>query len=586
MILADPAMPLTMLLQLLGTIALLVWQVGSAGLVGFAVLTLLLLISTRVVRRMNQQEQQLKRQQDERNGILAEYIKKLRLVRQNGLGAFFTRAAGHKRQQELGCGRVLRLDAINESLMLSTPLLVTLATFTTYLVSGRELTLPQVFTTIALFTVLRIPMMRLPYLIRTLINFNTGFNRLCEFLNSPEQHRSTDPSLPVGGLRLDNVTALHQQKPVLEDQSAHRAGELVGITGATGAGRAACCTSSPVSTTASRAASVATRVAHLGHKPWLMNDTIRNNILFGQPWHGERYRWVLGACALGADLTPAQPRRPDPGRRARHPPLRRPATAGRAGPRPYAQADILLLDNPLSALDPIVSAQVLEQGSPSPGPTRLLVSHDPDVLAHCDRVIRIEQGRLVELDAHQLADLIQHPRPTRRCRLRRRSSSARRRWWRARWTGGCSASCGSAWPPPAPSCSPCCSLWARRAAHRLDLWLGGKAGDRGERAARHLCAAGAGSHLHHGGAGQLQTRPQAGLDPARRHAGAHQPRPHGLLRQGAAGAHPQPLRSGSGEAQEILLSMLMGLFGMLVSVALQVVVIGVNMPLLLLIAPW
>jgi ABC-type multidrug transport system fused ATPase/permease subunit len=175
-------MPVTMALQLIGTIALLVWQVGSAGLVGFAVLALLLLISTRVVRRMNQQEQQLKRQQDERNGILAEYIKKLRLVRQNGLGPFFTRAANTKRQQELGVlGRVLRLDAINEGLMLSTPLLVTLATFTTYLASGNTLTLPQVFTTIALFTVLRIPMMRLPYLIRTLINFNTGFNRLCEF---------------------------------------------------------------------------------------------------------------------------------------------------------------------------------------------------------------------------------------------------------------------------------------------------------------------------------------------------------------------------------------------------------------------
>lgn len=40
------------------------------------------------------------------------------------------------------------------------------------------------------------------------------------------------------------------------------------------------------------------------------------------------------------------------------------------------------------------------------------MSHDPDVLAHCDRVIRIEQGRLVELDARQLADLIQHPLPT------------------------------------------------------------------------------------------------------------------------------------------------------------------------------
>jgi ABC-type multidrug transport system fused ATPase/permease subunit len=61
--------------------------------------------------------------------------------------------------------------------------------------------------------------------------------------------------------------------------------------------------------------------------------------------------------------------------------------------------------------------------------------------------------------------------------------------------------------------------------------------------------------------------------------------PHGLLRQGAPGAHPQPLRPGSGEAQEMLLSMLVGLFGMLVSVALQVVVIGINIPLLLLIAP-
>ena len=44
---------------------------------------------------------------------------------------------------------------------------MTLATFTTYLASGNTLTLPQVFTTIALFTVLRIPMMRLPHLIRT-----------------------------------------------------------------------------------------------------------------------------------------------------------------------------------------------------------------------------------------------------------------------------------------------------------------------------------------------------------------------------------------------------------------------------------
>ena len=112
-------MPVTMALQLIGTIAPAGcgrWAVPVCGLRGTG---LLLLISTRVVRRMNQQEQQLKRQQDERNGILAEYIKKLRLVRQNGFGPSSPGRPTPKRQQELGCwAGAQAIDAINEGLML------------------------------------------------------------------------------------------------------------------------------------------------------------------------------------------------------------------------------------------------------------------------------------------------------------------------------------------------------------------------------------------------------------------------------------------------------------------------------------
>ena len=119
-----------------------------------------------------------------------------------------------------------------------------------------------------------------------------------------------------------------------------------------------------------------------------MNDTIRNNILFGQPWHGERYRWVLGACALGADLTLLshgdQTLVGELGTRLSGGQQQRVALARAL----YAQADILLLDNPLSALDPIVSAQVLEQGlafagadpaagEPRPGRAGPLRSGDP-----------------------------------------------------------------------------------------------------------------------------------------------------------------------------------------------------------------
>ena len=247
-------------------------------------------------------------------------------------------------------------------------------------------------------------------------------------------------------------------------QPRHRTGELVGITGATGAGKS-CLLHLVAGFDSEFAGSIRRhgRVAHLGHKPWLMNDTIRNNILFGQPWHAERYRWVLGACALTADLALlSHGDQTLVGSSA--PASRRPAAAGRPGSRPLRPGRYPAAGQPLVCARPHGRGPGTGAGLAfKPGPTRLLVSHDPDVLARCDRVIRIEQGRLAELDAHQLADLVQHPQPAPPVPpLRRRSSSARRKWWRARWTGGCLASCGSASPPPEPSCSSCCSPWARR----------------------------------------------------------------------------------------------------------------------------
>ena len=148
-------------------------------------------------------------------------------------------------------------------------------------------------------------------------------------------------------------------------QPRHRTGELVGITGATGAGKS-CLLHLVAGFDSEFAGSIRRhgRVAHLGHKPWLMNDTIRNNILFGQPWHAERYRWVLGACALTADLALLSHGDQTPvgelGTR-----LRRPAAAGRPGSRPYARADILLLDNPCLRSTPWSRPRYWSRGSPS-----------------------------------------------------------------------------------------------------------------------------------------------------------------------------------------------------------------------------
>jgi ABC-type transport system involved in cytochrome bd biosynthesis fused ATPase/permease subunit len=49
-------------------------------------------------------------------------------------------------------------------------------------------------------------------------------------------------------------------------------------------------------------ASVRGRIAFVPQKPWCQFGTLRDNILFGQPWDEARYRRVLHACALERDL--------------------------------------------------------------------------------------------------------------------------------------------------------------------------------------------------------------------------------------------------------------------------------------------
>lgn len=43
-------------------------------------------------------------------------------------------------------------------------------------------------------------------------------------------------------------------------------------------------------------------VSYTAQTPWLVNDSIRQNILFGFPWDEERYRQVLECCALNQDM--------------------------------------------------------------------------------------------------------------------------------------------------------------------------------------------------------------------------------------------------------------------------------------------
>ncbi|MED6244508.1 hypothetical protein ATANTOWER_013762, partial [Ataeniobius toweri] len=180
-------------------------------------------------------------------------------------------------------------------------------------------------------------------------------------------------------------------------------GSLVGICGSVGSGK-----SSLLSALLGQMTLVEGRVAACGgfayvsQHAWILNDSLKENILFGNEFDLDRYNAVLEACCLlpdlaelpygdmteigerGANLSGGQRQR---------------VSLARAL---YSDRPILLLDDPLSAVDTCVGSHIFSraiQGA-AKGKTVLFVTHQLQYLPECDDVILMKDGQIVEHGNH------------------------------------------------------------------------------------------------------------------------------------------------------------------------------------------
>ena len=139
-------------------------------------------------------------------------------------------------------------------------------------------------------------------------------------------------------------------------------------------------------------------VVYVPQIAWIFSGTIRENILFGQPYDEPKYNRIIEACALNEDIQ----RFPDcdqtvvgergevlsGGQQAR-------VSLARAV---YGDADLYLLDDPLSAVDFRVGQHIFEKCIKDllGDKTRVLTSHQEQHMKEADEVIVLYKGRVLE----------------------------------------------------------------------------------------------------------------------------------------------------------------------------------------------
>ena len=189
-------------------------------------------------------------------------------------------------------------------------------------------------------------------------------------------------------------------KPVLEHVNFKvNSGELSAVVGRVASGKSTICSAILNETVlGSGKITLKGKVAYAAQSPWILNASLRDNILFGMPMDQEKYQRVLEACQLAIDLellengdmTEIGERgiNLSGGQKQR-------VSIARAA---YSDADTIILDDPLSALDPEVGGKLFEECVVKlmKGRTRLMVTNQLQFLQFCDNVIALGKGQVLE----------------------------------------------------------------------------------------------------------------------------------------------------------------------------------------------
>ncbi|XP_071175209.1 multidrug resistance-associated protein 1-like isoform X4 [Mytilus edulis] len=402
---------------------LLLWQqLGPSVLAGLAVMILLIPINGAISVKQRNMQTALMRYKDARLKLMNEVLSGIKVLKLYAWEKSFQKKILDIRNKELDIlKRYGYLQAFSTFSFTCAPFLVTLASFATYVLISDEnyLDAQKAFVSLSLFNILRFPINLLPMMISYVIQLNVSITRLSKFLKNGDLDPDSVQHRPLEGvaIKVEGGTFSWDKElqPALKDIDLEiKDGTLVAVVGTVGAGK-----SSLVSSFLGEMeklngnVNIKGSIAYVPQQAWIQNATVRDNILFGKEMDQCKYNNVVEACALksdfeiltGGDLTEIGEKgiNLSGGQKQR-------ISLARAV---YNNADVYMLDDPLSAVDSHVGKHIFKNVVGREGllqhKTRVLVTHGIHWLPMVDTVVVMSDGVISEMGSYE--ELMSHEGP-------------------------------------------------------------------------------------------------------------------------------------------------------------------------------
>ncbi|KDQ57350.1 hypothetical protein JAAARDRAFT_194496 [Jaapia argillacea MUCL 33604] len=415
-------------------------SLGPSALAGFSLFLLVAPIQERVMAYQFHVRKHSMKWTDQRAQVLLEILGAMRVVKYFTYEVPFLQRIFNLRKIELRNIRKIQFArSANIAFAFSVPVLAATLAFLAYTLTAHSFDEAIIFSSLSLFQLLRQPLMLLPRALTAISDGQSALSRLAVVFQAemrtddaividPSQKLAVkvdkaafewEESSSEGDTRKSGKTSQKAKKEatpitggahpfqVKDITLAIPRGSLVAIVGSVGSGKSSLLQGliGEMRQVSGDRVVFGGRVAYCPQTAWIQNATLKDNVLFGQPFDEERY-WaaVEKACLLpdlqvlpdgdlteigekGINLSGGQKQRVNIARAL------------------YFDADIVIFDDPLSAVDAHVGKALFEDAIlgtlRSRGKTVILATHALHFLSRCDYVYTLSSGSIAEEGSYQ-----------------------------------------------------------------------------------------------------------------------------------------------------------------------------------------